>query len=359
MIAERVEAGHSKKMSRQSSSAGSILLPRLVLGALLLTAIVFPSLYEPFLSRSYQFLLDSPLYRLSCFETIETVFFYALIEILYTVKFIRNPHLRIDVRGQRYSINSAPDSAPKRPHMRRPSKRISEIIIYILPLLSMDLVLIKKYAGVPIAELRRIGGYVTGPVERNNTISLSFLKPTVHKFSVGSLVQLWRALPSQAPSSRRLVLELAVSFFIYDALFFFIHLAFHRIRVLNKYHQIHHRHGEIHPQVTNQLSVVERLCLVLLANFSLNIIGSHVLTRTAFVPIFVYLLVDIHSGLDLDWSYDKILPAGWGAGARKHAKHHRDGIDGLQPFFCWWDYCLDSLDQILADKKTLSGSGAK
>jgi len=43
----------------------------------------------------------------------------------------------------------------------------------------------------------------------------------------------------------------------------------------------HHSHAELNPQITNQLDIGERLGLVLLANFSLNIIGSHVLTRTA------------------------------------------------------------------------------
>ena len=94
---------------------------------------------------------------------------------------------------------------------------------------------------------------------------------------------------------------------------------------------------QINPQVTNQLSIPERLGLVLLANFSLNIIGSHVLTRTIFVPVFVWLLVEVHCGMDLPWAYDKILPRGWGGGARKHAMHHRTGEAGFEPFFCICD----------------------
>ncbi len=133
------------------------------------------------------------------------------------------------------------------------------------------------------------------------------------------------------------MLELLFSLLIYDLLFFVTHLSFHKIPLLLKHHITHHRHAEIHPQITNQLSVIERLSLVLLANFSLNIIGSHVLTRTAFVPVFVYLLVEIHCGMDMPWAYDKILPKGWGAGARKHAEHHRSGEGGYEPFFEWWD----------------------
>jgi cholesterol 25-hydroxylase len=80
---------------------------------------------------------------------------------------------------------------------------------------------------------------------------------------------------------------------------------------------------------------------VLLANFSLNIIKSHVFTRTLFVPIFVWLLVELHSGLDLPWGYEKILPKGWGGGARKHSLHHTRGGGGYEPYFTWWDNLLD------------------
>ena len=106
----------------------------------------------------------------------------------------------------------------------------------------------------------------------------------------------------------------------------------------------------MHAQVTNRLSVAERLALVLLANFSLNIIGSHVLTRTAFVPFFVGLLIDVHSGLDLPLGYDKILPFGMGAGSRVHAIHHRTGEGAFQPFFCWWDTGLEWIETKIVQK---------
>lgn len=64
---------------------------------------------------------------------------------------------------------------------------------------------------------------------------------------------------------------------------------------------------------------------MLLANFSVNVIGSRVLARPVFVPVFVWLLVEIHSGLE--------LPKGWGGGARKHWMHHRGGEGSFEPFF--------------------------
>ena len=233
--------------------------------------------------------------------------------------------------------------------MRRPSRRLGEAVTYVLPLLAMDLTMIKKFAGVPLAEILRSGNHAyQNNLGGNGTLSTTshppktFLVPTLHNFTRSSPLQLLRALPTEAPSIRRLALELIASFLIYDALFFLFHLALHAIRPLQHWHAPHHSHDvQINPQVTNQLSVAERLGLIMLANFSLNIIGAHVLTRTLFVPLFVWLLVEIHSGLDLPWAYDKVLPRGWGGGARKHMKHHNAGGGGLEPFFCWLDGLYD------------------
>ncbi len=317
----------------------SVLLPRLVLFSIILTAILIPSVYQPLLGRIWSFLSHSSFYSFSGFETIETILCYGVVEFYYNYRFIYgDPSLHIDIRGPK---QATPDSKYKLPRMRLPDKRMGELAIYIAPLFALDFTLIKKYADVPANEIRQSGGYPA----ITSSISPSFLLPTFHNFSISSPLQLHRALPTNPPSSRRLVLELIIAFFIYDTLFFLAHLALHRISSLAAIHKPHHRHGEMNPQVTNQLSIPERLSLVLLANFSLNIIKSHVLTRTAFVPFFVYLLIDIHSGLDLDWSYDKLLPTGWGAGATKHARHHKDGEGRYESFFCWWDNGLELLDR--------------
>lgn len=323
------------------ASSSQAFWPRSVLLIVLFFAISTPGLLQKPLSSIYGYLYRSAFYRFSGFETVETVLCYAIIETGYIYKFLRSPHLRIDKRGS--SLQDTESSRPKLPKMRRPSKRMGEIAIYIAPLLAMDFVMIKKFAGVSVADIRQAGGYPPIDPSQYEFIKPTFLIPTVHNFRLDSPLQLQRALPPDPPTSRRLVLELLIAFFIYDTLFFLFHVAFHRIRLLALFHQPHHTHAEIHPQVTNNLSVLERLSLVLLANFSLNIIGSHVLTRTAFVPIFVYLLVEIHSGLDLPWGYDKIMPFGVGAGSRTHAIHHRTGEGAFAPFFCWWDKGLEWL----------------
>ncbi|GAB7360236.1 hypothetical protein MBLNU230_g7996t1 [Neophaeotheca triangularis] len=311
----------------------SVQQARIAFATLFTTAVVFPSIYQPLLTPLWTFLRHSTIYRASTFETFWTVFCYAAIEVPVTVAFINNPSWRLAHRKNGH------DEPPKKPKgMRRPSRRLVEGLTYIAPLLALDLLMIKKFANVPLEDMLRSGNYDLEDLNRSH--QSTFLVPSLHNFTPSSPLQTERALPTVAPTSRRLALELVTSIVLYDALFFLFHLSMHHLPVLRSWHAPHHTHAEMHPQITNQLHVFERLGLVLLANFSLNIIGSHVLTRTLFVPLFVWLLVEIHSGLDLPWGYDKILPEGWGGGAKKHALHHQSGGGNLAPYFEWCDGAL-------------------
>ncbi len=321
-----------------NTPTSSVLSLRTVLCTITLTAIFIPSIYEPLLQNVYGYLFNSAFYCLSTIETIEVFLVYGLFEPIYVYRFAHNLSLRIDVRPQVDDEKSV--IKPRLPRLRRPTKRLVEIGKSISPLLILDLIMIKKYADVPITAIRQSGNYTPFPGYQGGRIKASFLAPSLHNFTWDSPLQLHRALPDTVPSSRRIVLELLMAFFLYDALFFLVHLAFHRIPMLHRFHNPHHTHAEMNPQITNQLSVIERLSLIMMANFALNIIGSHVFTRTLFVPVFVYLLIEIHSGMDLAWGYDKIIPWGMGAGSRRHAVHHRVGKGSYAPFFCWWDNAL-------------------
>lgn len=324
--------------SNRSSPAHQAV--RLALLALFASAVLLPSLWQPLMTRIYDKLYHSTLYNYSFAETLETLFVYGFIEPIYTAVYARNHASRIDIRGP--ASKRSDGKPPPLPKMARPKHRLRELLTFASPLLLLDLTMVKKYAGVSVSAIRSSAGYNIPTLKPG--MSGHFLKPSLHNFSLASPLQLYRALPPEAPSSRRLALELLTSIVIYDFLFFAAHLAFHRVPLLARIHVPHHKHAEMHPQVTNRLSVPERLSLILLANFALNIIGSHVLTRTLFVPMFVYLLIEVHSAVDLAWQYDKILPRGWGAGSRKHAAHHKDGKKYFAPFFCWWDEALDYWD---------------
>ena len=317
----------------------SIRKIRIGIIATLLSCVVYPKLFQPLLDDLWNKLQGIGPYRWSSFETIWTVFWYGYLEVRMTNIFMTHPQWRF---GQLRVKDNKPVLRVK--GMRRPSRRIAEIVTYIVPLLLMDFTMIKKFDGVPLDEILLSGNYDSlnaTSTPNSSRYTSSFLVPTFHNFTSTSPLQLQRALPTAAPSSRRLVLELISSFLLYDTLFFMFHFAMHRLPLIRTYHIPHHRHdSQINPQVTNQLHVFERLGLVLLANFSLNVLKSHVLTRTIFVPIFVWLLVEIHSGMDLPLGYEKILPPSWGGGAESHALHHRTGGGGYEPFFTWWDRLL-------------------
>ena len=331
----------SSSENHNTNPASPVLIPRAVLSLLLGSMIVYPWLYQSSIEAIYSYLSRSSFYRTSTFETIWTVIVYAVVEISYIYKFGHNPQLRLAVRKDGFT-------AKPLPKLRRPKHRITEALIYITPLLLMDFTMIKKFSGVSVYDMALSGNYDPNYVSMKG----NFLAPTLHRFTLSSPLQTRRALPLVPPSSRQLVLQLASSILIYDTLFFFFHLALHKLPLLNRIHGTHHKHGEINAQITNQLDVLERISLILLANFSLNIIGSHVLTRTLFIPMFVWLLVEIHSGMDQEWAYDKVLPKGWAAGSQRHSHHHQHGTKYYEPFFTWWDNAFE-----WATKSRLASNG--
>lgn len=151
-------------------------------------------------------------------------------------------------------------------------------------------------------------------------------------------IQKTRALPDYCPTFREIFSDLIAAIFIYDALFFLIHLLLHRnFRLYEWFHKDHHMHDRLHARVTHQLSVTERVGLVLTANFALKLVHAHPLTRIFYVPIFLWLLIENHAGYDLPWSVDKWIWMPRMGGARYHYQHHMKGSGNYQPFFTYFD----------------------
>lgn len=312
---------------------------RLLLFTLLTTSLLTPSLYQPILNTTWSYLLNNLIYKSSTFETFWTVFCYAAIEPFITYLFITHPEWRLSKPAPASKPNDA--TARTRPKgMRRPARRKLEALTYIVPLLTLDLTMVKKFADVPLAAKLESGNHDPDLALKH---SGHFLLPSLHNFTADSPLQTQRALPTEAPSSRRIALELIVALLIYDTAFTAFHALLH-LPPFRSLHAPHHTHTEMHPQITNQLSVFERLGLVLLANFALNIIGAHVFTRTLFVPLFVWLLVEIHSGMEGWWNLERVLPRGWAGGSGRHARHHAGvdggGLGGVEPFFGVWEGVL-------------------
>lgn len=189
-----------------------------------------------------------------------------------------------------------------------------DAIIYDTPLMLLDTFKIKRYAGVDSAQFEERERY---------------------------WIQTTRALPREAPAVGQFVFQLAASILAFDAVFFLIHYGFHRNSLLYKYiHRHHHKHDVIYCHVTNQLTIPERLALILSANEALKIFSSHPLTRTAFVPVFIWMLIDNHSGYDVPWGAQHVIPVGLYGGPVKHYYHHEHGGRYYQPFFSYLDNLL-------------------
>ncbi|KAL3869749.1 hypothetical protein ACJMK2_042390 [Sinanodonta woodiana] len=262
-------------------------------------------LLQGFVERIWDMLLSSWVFNSVYFETWFTTFTYAVIMHTYPVALHKIPAL------QRFKIRSKVNVANWSPQVQL----VQQAVWYMTPLMILDTFLVKKYCGVDPKMW----------IEKSN-----------------EWIQITRALPNKAPTVIEVIFQLAMSILLYDAIFFFIHLILHRNLYLYKYiHAYHHDHGDINSFVTNQLTVSERLVLVLSANFCLKIFRSHPLTRTIFVPIFVFLLVDNHTGYDLPIGLHRLMPFDIIGGPVKHTAHHTQGSRFYQPFLTYLDKLLD------------------
>jgi cholesterol 25-hydroxylase len=191
-----------------------------------------------------------------------------------------------------------------------------EAVTYMAPLLLLDTVMVKRYTGVGI-------------------------DPAEWSARAAHWIQSTRALPSLPPTVLQMCAHLTLSFVLYDLLFFAVHYSVHRSATLyRRVHAHHHAHAHVHAKVTNQLHVLERIVLVLSANFALRLVHAHPLTRTLFVPLFLAAITDNHSGYDLPWTLDKVVPGGVVGGSAAHFAHHQHGDRHYQPFLTYIDTFL-------------------
>jgi cholesterol 25-hydroxylase len=349
------------KSSRVSTKERTVLIPRIVLCLILFTTLALPSLYSSIITSIYSFLRSTAIYNLSAFETIE-IFSWGLILLpLYAARFAKASAVctftpeGIPMASPTSVLPAfVPQGPPlhfSQPFYRRAIAYSSESSGYMAAfmllnsiLLMLDFTFVKKYAGVSIGDIRESGGYSRIPEAGQKNISGSFLSLTFHNFTMSSPLQISRALPLEAPSSQRLMLELLGALLVYDMLYFFCHLAVHDSNILGSIHSWCHNYSTKLCFTKSLCLLIERLFVMLLASFSLNIIGSHVLTRSVFIPIFMALLIETNARHDLAWGYDKILPKGFASKAREHnlgkgGGGHKNAID-LAAFFSFWDMVI-------------------
>lgn len=251
--------------------------------------------------QTYSFLLRTWIFNSVYFETFFATFCYA-VAIIYPwfidkISYLDRYKVHPSVRYEHVTVFFI----------------IKQAILYMSPLMLLDTVMVKKYGGVGI-------------------------DPEIWVEKRKSLIQTTRALPTDSVSVLTITAQLFASFVLYDALFFGFHLLLHRNYFLYKHiHKYHHDHEMIHGHVTNQLTIAERITLVLTANFALKVFNSHPFTRTIFIPIFIGILVENHTGYDMPFGYHRIAPFGIIGGSVKHFQHHMNGKRCYEPIFTYLD----------------------
>lgn len=274
---------------------------RFVCVALLLASYIYSSNVQLWLNELWQYALSSRIYNSVYFETLFTTFCYGVIIAVYpfTVHYISS----LD----KYKV----DPSVTYEH-QTVAGLVQKTVLYITPLATLDTFIVKKYVDV---------------------------QPHIWEVKRKDWIQITRALPLNPPTFIEVVFDLTASVLLFDFIFFFLHLALHKnIWLYKMFHRCHHTHSVLHPHVTDQLSVGERLALILSANFALKCFNSHPLTRTFFVPVFVFLLIENHTGYDLPLGIHRIIPFGILPGPEKHYNHHMNGERNYQPFLNYMDF---------------------
>ena len=146
-----------------------------------------------------------------------------------------------------------------------------------------------------------------------------------------------RKLPINGPSWIEFVIHLSFGIFMYDFIFYWIHLFLHKNKYLFKFHRVHHewkqvlrasetvRHGFIDATLQVGVNIIVQ-----------NIGNKHPLTRLAHNILIIYLLVETHSGYDFPFFMHNICPFLFG-GSVRHNIHHQRGDVYFHQFFKYLD----------------------
>jgi sterol desaturase/sphingolipid hydroxylase (fatty acid hydroxylase superfamily) len=154
-------------------------------------------------------------------------------------------------------------------------------------------------------------------------------------------------LDVEAPSARRLGVEVAVGVLAYDVCEFALHLAFHRCAALRQCHKQHH--AQVHLTSVETLhqdlpDAVQQVVLNILVQTLSPYGRKHSLSRLLHNWAIPYMLTEIHAGYDAPWSMHNVWPALFG-GAKRHEVHHRDGSVYYAEFFKGLDDLVGTVER--------------
>jgi sterol desaturase/sphingolipid hydroxylase (fatty acid hydroxylase superfamily) len=130
---------------------------------------------------------------------------------------------------------------------------------------------------------------------------------------------------SELPSLPRFLIELSSGIVMYDFIFWWIHVAMHKIPFLyDNIHKTHHTHKQltacntvIHSMVDAGLQVGVNILVQNISPFG----HKHILSRICHNALITYMLTEIHANYNLPWALHNLVPSVFG-GSLRHRYHH-------------------------------------
>jgi hypothetical protein len=156
-----------------------------------------------------------------------------------------------------------------------------------------------------------------------------------------------RTLPPEPPTSAQLLGGVVSSLFLYDFLFFWVHVALHRSAFLFRYvHATHHQQRVLSAKEVVHHGLVDGALQVGANVVALNWLGLHPLTRALHNVAVTYLLTESHAGYDAPWMLHNLVPCKLLGGPPAHEAHHHGGGTHFHQFFTYLDWLPPLLDEL-------------
>eukprot|EP01024_Parvocaulis_polyphysoides_P006569 TRINITY_DN11787_c0_g1_i1.p1 TRINITY_DN11787_c0_g1~~TRINITY_DN11787_c0_g1_i1.p1 ORF type:complete len:301 (-),score=0.16 TRINITY_DN11787_c0_g1_i1:205-1059(-) len=147
-----------------------------------------------------------------------------------------------------------------------------------------------------------------------------------------------RNLPVLAPTAFQLVFDVLACLFVYDFLFFWVHILYHKVPFFYKYFHAKHHVNLLQRSIeTVRLAIPEIVLNVTCSIIAVNVTGAHPLSRAIYNAYLVYYLTELHSGYDMPWMLANVVPFGLWGGAKYHDVHHRVPTVYYQKVFTYLD----------------------
>ena len=135
-----------------------------------------------------------------------------------------------------------------------------------------------------------------------------------------------RVLPVECPGFFEILVSVALALFVYDMIFFPIHVLFHKgPSFITQFHKRHHERSPLVSEEILRHSLVDGSMQVISNILTLNILRLHPLIRAIYNTVVTYLLTESHAGYDMPWMLHNLVPGGILGGPRNHEMHHRTG----------------------------------